>query len=65
MQKSIFEQLGSTYTQVGDYLLSDLIIDEAEQQPVGKYDLMRKRYLKAHRPIHFTTLFASGNCIST
>ena len=36
MQKSIFEQCGGTYTQVGDYLLPDLIIDETEQQPVGK-----------------------------
>ena len=26
MQKSIFEQCGGTYTQVGDYLLPDLIL---------------------------------------
>ena len=60
MQKSIFEQCGGTYTQVGDYLLPDLIIDEAEKQPVGKYGRMRKRYLKEHRPILFSNLLLSG-----
>ena len=60
MQKSIFEQCGGTYTQVEDYLLPDLIIDEAEQQPVGKYGRMRKRYLKEHRPVLFTNLLLSG-----
>jgi hypothetical protein len=60
MQKSIFEQCGGTYTQVGDYLLPNLIIDEAEQQPVGKYGRMRKRYLREHRPVLFTNLLLSG-----
>ena len=60
MQKSIFEQCGGTYTQVGDYLLPDLIIDETEQQPIGKYGRMRKRYLKEHRPILFLNLLLSG-----
>ena len=60
MQKSIFEQCGGTYTQVGDYLLPDLIIDETEQQPIGKYGRMRKRYLKEHRPVLFTNLLLSG-----
>ena len=60
MQKSIFEQCGGTYTQVGDYLLPDLIIDEAEQQHVGKYGRMRKHYLKEHRPVLITNLLLSG-----
>ena len=60
MQKSIFEQCGGTYTQVGDYLFPNLIIDEIEQQPVGKYGRMRKRYLKEHRPILFSNLLLSG-----
>ena len=59
-QISIFEQLGGTYTQVGDYLLPNLIIDEPEQQPIGKYGRMRKRYLKEHRPVLFTNLLLSG-----
>ena len=51
MQKSFFEQMGGTYTQVGDYLLPDLVIEEVELQPICKYGRMRKRYLKEHRPI--------------
>ena len=60
MQKSIFEQCGGTYTQVGDYLLPNLIIDETEHQPVGKYGNMRKRYLKEHRPILLCSLLLIG-----
>jgi hypothetical protein len=60
MQKSIFEQCGGTYTQVGDYLLPNLIIDEDEQQFIGKYGRMRKRYLKENRPVLFTNLLLSG-----
>ena len=60
MQKSIFEQMGGTYTQVGDYLLPNLTIDESEQQPIGKYGRMRKRYLKEHRPVLYTNLLTSG-----
>ena len=60
MQKSIFEQMGGTYTRVGDYLLPNLTIDEAEQQPIGKYGLMRKRYLKEYRPVLYTNLLTTG-----
>ena len=60
MQKSFFEQMGRTYTQVGDYLLPNLTIDESEQQPIGKYGRMRKRYLKEHRPVLYTKLLTTG-----
>ena len=60
MQKSIFEQMGGTYTQVGDYLLPDLMIKEAEHRPIGKYGRMRKRYLKEHRPVLYSNLLTSG-----
>ena len=58
--ETIFERLGGIYTQVGDFLLPDMIIDETEQQPIGKYGRMRKRYLKEHRPVLFTNLLLSG-----
>ena len=60
MQKSIFEQMGGTYTQVGDYLLPNLTIDESEQQPIGKYGRMRKRYLKEYRLVLYTNLLTTG-----
>ena len=60
MQKSIFEQMGGTYTQVGDYLLPNLTIDESEQQPIGKYGRMHKRYLEEYRLVLYTNLLTTG-----
>ena len=45
---------------VGDYLLPNLTIDESEQQPIGKYGRMRKRYLKEYRPVLYTNLLTTG-----
>ena len=60
MQKSIFEQMGGTYTQVGDYFIPNLVISETAQSPLGKYGRMRKRYLKEHRPVLYTNLLVTG-----
>ena len=60
MQKSIFEQNGGTYSQVGDYLIPDLVSGETEQRQIGKYGRMRKTYLKEHRPILVTNLTVTG-----
>ena len=59
-QKSFFEQNDGTYTQVGDVLLPDLSIEEAEQRPIGKYGRMRKRYLKEHRLVQYSNLLTAG-----
>ena len=58
--KSFFERNGGTYSQVGDYLLPNLTINETEQRPIGKYGRMRKRYLKEHRPVLYTNLLVTG-----
>ena len=39
-----------TYSQCGDYLIPNLVFSQEEQQPIGMYGRMRKRYLKEHRP---------------
>ena len=59
--KSMFEEIGGTYTQVGDFLLPNLYIESREEYHIGKYSRMRKRYLKEHRPILFSNLPLSGN----
>lgn len=59
-QKSFYEQNGGTYTRVGDVLLPDLAIGEAEQRPIGKYGRMRKRYLKEHRPALYSNMLLTG-----
>ena len=48
------------YSQCGDYLIPNLVLPEAEQQPIGKYGRMRKRYLKDHRPVLYSNLLLSG-----
>ena len=48
-----------TYSKVGDYYLPDLGLPE-EEQSVGKYGRMRRRYLKNHRPVLFSNLVLSG-----
>ena len=48
MTKTIFEEMGGTYTQVGDYLLPDLKLPEEEQQPIGVWGQRHRRYLKGN-----------------
>jgi hypothetical protein len=57
--KTFFEQMGGTYTQVGDYLLPNLTIDESKQQSLGKYGRMQRRYLKEHRRVLYTNLLVA------
>ena len=56
--KTLFEQIGGTYTQVGGFLLPDFEVEECE--PIGKYGRMRKKFLEEHRPILFNTMLLSG-----
>lgn len=60
MAKTIFEEMGGTYTQVGDYLLPDLKLPEEEQQPIGVWGQRHRRYLKEHRRATHATLLTSG-----
>lgn len=60
MKKTIFEEIGGTYTQVGDYLLPDLKLSEEEQQPIGVWGQRHRRYLKEHRRAVYTSLMISG-----
>ena len=59
MAQTIFEEMGGTYTQVGDYLLPDLKLPE-EQQPIGVWGQRHRRYLKDHRRATYATLFTNG-----
>ena len=59
-QKSFFEQSGGKYTQVGDVLIPNLTIAEAEPLSIGKYGRMRKRYLREHQPVLYNNLLMTG-----
>lgn len=59
--KSIFEKMGGTYRQEGDYLLPNLALPPNEPvHQIGKYGRMRKRYLKEYRRALYSCLLLSG-----
>lgn len=60
MAKTIFEEMGGTYTQVGDYLLPNLELPEEDQQPIGVWGQRHLRYLKEHQRATYATLLTSG-----
>ncbi len=60
MDKTIFEQMGGTYTMQGDYCLPDLILPPEEERPIGVWGQRRLRYLKQHHKILYYNLLTSG-----
>ncbi len=48
-----------SFTQHGDVYLPDLCLEE-EAYPIGKYGLLRKRYLKEHKRGLYTSLLLTG-----
>ena len=58
--KSLFEQLGGTYRQEGDYLIPNLSLPDEPEYQIGKYGRMRRSYLKEHRPVLYANLLTSG-----
>ena len=48
------------YVKVGDYYLPDLTAEPRPDRSLGKYGLMRLRYLKEHRPIVWAKLVMDG-----
>ena len=60
MEKHIYdEKNGLRYTLQGDYYLPDLALNE-EEPTYGKYGMLRKQFLKEHRPIRYQNLLLSG-----
>ena len=57
--KSLYEELGGTYRQVGDYFIPDIELPERNYE-IGKYGRMRHRYLKEHHKIQYTTMILNG-----
>ena len=60
MNKTIFEQMGGTYTMQGDYCLPNLTLPPEEERPVGVWGQRRLRYLKQHHKILYYNLLTSG-----
>ena len=60
MAKSIFEQLGGTYEQQGDYLLPCLSLPAEKEHHIGVWGQRHLRYLKEYRRVTYLNLFTSG-----
>ena len=61
MANAIFEQTGGTYTQVGDYMLPDLLPAEEEKEAnIGVWGMRHKRYLKQNHKVRYYNLLTSG-----
>lgn len=60
MEKSLFEQMDGTYTQVGDYLLPNLTLPEEDQKAIGIWGQRHARYLKQHHKVLYMNLLTSG-----
>ena len=58
--KSIFEQIGGTYTKQGDYRLPNLTLPAEEERPIGVLGQRRLRYLKQHHKVLYYNLLTSG-----
>ncbi len=61
MAKTIFEEMGGTYTQIEDYLLPDLELPEEEKEAnIGVWGMRHKRYLKQNHKVLYYNLLTSG-----
>ena len=58
--KSLFEQLGGTYTRQGDYCLPDVCLPTEEERPIGIYRQRRRAFLKAHHRVQYYNLLTAG-----
>ena len=65
MAKTIFEQMGVTYTQVGDYLLPDLKLPKEEKQAnIGVWSMRHKRFLQENHRVLYANLMTSGKLVT-
>ena len=58
--KSIFEEMGGTYRQVGDYFIPNITLPDDGEYKIGKYGRMRRNYLKEYRKILYNNYVLEG-----
>lgn len=62
MANTIFEKMGDTYTQVGEFMLPDLLLpaEEEKEANIGAWAMRHKRYLKQNHKVRYYNLLTSG-----
>ena len=58
--ESIFESMGGTYRQAGDYMLPVLTLPEETEADIGIWGLRHAGYLKQHHRVRYYNLLTSG-----
>ena len=58
--KSIYEQVGGTYTRQGDYEFPDLKVPPEKEIEIGVWGQRYRRYLKQHHRIRYYNLLTAG-----
>ena len=58
--KTIFEEMGGTYRQVGDYFIPNLALPDTGKYQIGKYGRMRRSYLKEYRKTLYNNYVLEG-----
>ena len=60
MEKTLFEQMGGTYTKVGDYYLPVLALPAEKEKHIGVWGQRHAKYLKQNHKVLYMVLFTSG-----
>lgn len=61
MAKTIFEEMGGTYRQVGDYLLPNITVPTEEKtESIGLWGQRHARHLKEYHKVLYMNLLTSG-----
>ena len=58
--KTIFEEMGGTYRQVGDYFIPNITLPDDGEYQIGKYGRTRRSYLKEYRKILYNNYVLEG-----
>ena len=62
-QKTIYEQLGGTYSQQGDFLLPNVKLPDQPEYNIGVWGQRRRRYLREHHKILYYNLLTQCKLI--
>ena len=61
--KSLFEQMGGTYTKVGDYYIPNIAVPDTKEYIIGKYGRLHKKFLKENYPAYYSALLMTGKLL--
>lgn len=57
---SLFEQMGGTYTQVGDYLLPNIVLsDPQDAKPLRHYGMKHKKFIKDNYKVDYGVMLSN------